>query len=317
MKIIKSPALHMLALGAVLFAATWLRGDAAGHTRPRIVIPQYQIDMTLETFVADNQRLPDTEDRQRILEALVDQEVLYQYALTVGLQENEAVQRRLVQIADFVEANPHGDATEAERAAKAMELGLHHGDLVVRRILIDSAQRLIRSVVLMQTPNEIALHEYLAAHPQEFQEPATSRITQVTINAFKWPDTAARARELLAKIEGESLELEAAVQLGDEPFVEPHLPALDEQALATKFGHDFAAAVLALPEGGWVGPIASRYGDHLVYVHERREAHLPPLEEIQSRLADRLLQERADQWLAERLVQLRQEFEIVLPEVPS
>jgi hypothetical protein len=188
---------------------------------------------------------------------------------------------------------------------------------VVRRILIDNAQRLIRSVVLIQTPNEVALAGYLAEHQEDFQKPETTRISHVTVNGFKWPDTEARARELLAEIHRKGLDPQTAVTLGDKPFVEPHLPALDEQALATQFGMDFAAAVLALPAGGWAGPIPSRYGHHLIYVHEQTDAHLPPLAQIRDRLTDRLLQERADQWLAERLAQLRQEFEIVLPEVPS
>ncbi len=97
----------------------------------------------------------------------VDDEVLFQYALALGMHENSAAQTRLAQIADFVEANPH-DATQAGKAHAAMELGLHEGDLVVRRILVDSARRLIRSVVLLQQPTPEIVEQFYAAHAAEF-----------------------------------------------------------------------------------------------------------------------------------------------------
>ena len=51
--------------------------------------------------------------------------------------------------------------SQAEVAREAMALGLHHGDLVVRRILIDSATRLIRAVVLLHEPTVNTLEDYL------------------------------------------------------------------------------------------------------------------------------------------------------------
>jgi parvulin-like peptidyl-prolyl isomerase len=67
------------------------------------------------------------------------------------------------------------------------------------------------------------------------------------------------------------------------------------------------------PVGAWFGPVASRYGYHLVWVHERQEAYLPPFAEIRTRVEQRLLEKVADEWLAIRLQQLRAEFDIVVP----
>ena len=55
--------------------------------------------------------------------------------------------------------------TASERVGEAVDLGLHHGDLVVRRILIDAAKRLIRVAVLSREPTEAALEAYLREHP--------------------------------------------------------------------------------------------------------------------------------------------------------
>lgn len=311
MKRLKSPALHMLAIGGLMFGLAAWRGGA-DQERPPIVIPAHRAEQVFRTFVTDNFRPPTPEERSAMLDALIDDEVLYRYALDLGMHEHTAARRRLAQIAEFVEANPHAE-TEAERAEAALELGLHHGDLVVRRILVDSARRLIRAVVLLREPDPGLVAAFLAANAGEFTRPARSRVSHVAVNGFKWPDTEARARELLERIRAESLDFESALALADESLEPLRLPPLTEQALATRFGVDFAAAAIALPEGGWHGPIASRYGHHLVYVHERQEAYLPPLEEIRSDVVERLRQKLADEWLGLRLRELRAEYEIVLP----
>jgi hypothetical protein len=317
MKLLRSPAVHMLVIGGLLFGAAALRGRAFFEPRPQIVVAQHRLDLMLQAFVADHNRLPTGEEHDEMLDALIDEEVLYNYALTLGLYRQPVAERRLARIAEFVEANPHEAGSTAERAEAAMEMGLHHGDLVVRRILVDSARRLIRAVVLLQEPEPRQVEEYLAAHQDEFRRPARSRLSHVAVNGFKWPDTGGRARLLLARIRAESLDVDAAVALGDEAFVPAHLPPLTERALATKFGADFAAEVIAAPAGGWIGPIASRYGHHLVYVHERSDAYVPPLEEIRDSVRNRLLQELADERLALRLEELRSEYEIIAPERTS
>ncbi|MEM7587010.1 MAG: peptidyl-prolyl cis-trans isomerase [Acidobacteriota bacterium] len=313
---IKSPALHMAVLGGLMFGITVQRGGALFDAR-RIEVPSHRFELSLQGFVSDNFRLPTLDEQQEILDNLIDQEVLYTYALELGMHDQPAAQRRLAQIAEFVESNPHEHPTQAELAEEAMTLGLHHGDMVVRRILIDSATRLIRAVVLVQDPRPELVEAYLASHPERFEQPARSRISQVMANGFKWPDTGARAGELLAHIRSESLSLEAAVALGDEGFVEPHLEPLTEKALTTKFGSELAASVLQLPVGAWSEPIESRYGHHLIYVHELLPAYVPPLAEVYDEVAAELLRKLADDWLALRLEELRAEYEIIAPEITA
>ena len=199
MKWLKAPALHMLALGALLFGLTELRGGGLLPHKKRIEIPAHRLEAMLKDFVADTGRRPTPSEWEQMVDMQVDDEVLYQYALALGMHENSAAQARLAQIAEFVEANPH-EATQAGKARAAMDLGLHEGDLVVRRILVDSAKRLIRGVVLLQKPMPEIVEEFYAAHAEEFTRPAHIRISQVAVNGFVRPDSEARARRLLARI---------------------------------------------------------------------------------------------------------------------
>jgi parvulin-like peptidyl-prolyl isomerase len=316
MKGLQSPALHMLALGALLFGLVELEGGALVPRKKRIEIPTHRLELMLEDFVADTGRRPTRREWKQMIDMQVDDEVLFQYALALGMHENSAAQARLAQIADFVEANPHA-ATAAGKARAAMELGLHEGDLVVRRILADSAKRLIRSVVLLQQPAPAIVEQFYAAHAAEFTRPARIRISQLAVNGFLRPDSEERARRLLARIRAEKLDLEAALALADETPAPVHLALQTEQGLESELGGDFATAVMALRPGSWSEPIPSDYGHHLVWVHEVEEARVPPLAAVRDQVEQALLQKLADDWLRLRLRELRAEFEIVVPGSPS
>ena len=120
MKWLKAPALHMLALGALLFGLTELAGGGLLPHKKRIEIPAHRLAAMLQDFVADTGRQPTQREWEQMVDMQVDDEVLYQYALALGMQENSAAQVRLAQIADFVEANPH-EATQAGKARAAMD----------------------------------------------------------------------------------------------------------------------------------------------------------------------------------------------------
>jgi hypothetical protein len=123
----------MAVIGALLFGGTLLwRGSLSGE-RPRIAIPPQRLAIIRQAFLDENRRPPTAEEEATLLDYLVDEEVLYQYALKLGMHEQPVAQRRLAQIASFVAANPYERRSE-ENAAEAVYLGLHQGDLVVRRI---------------------------------------------------------------------------------------------------------------------------------------------------------------------------------------
>jgi|SRR5690349_16286594 len=307
----KAPALHMLALGALLFGLNELVGGGLSHKK-RIEIPAHRLEAMRQDFVVDTGRPPTEPEWQQMVDMQVDDEVLYQYALALGMHENSAVQARLAQIAEFVEANPH-EATQAGKAHAAMELGLHEGDLVVRRILVDSAKRLIRGVVLLQKPKPDIVEQFYKAHAAEFTRPARIRISQVAVNGFVQPDSEERARRLLERIRAEKLDFGAALALADETPAPVHLPLQTEQSLQSELGSDFAAAVMTLEPGSWSEPIPSDYGHHLVWVHEYEEPRVLPLASVYGQVEQALLQKLADDWLRLRLRELRAEFEVAVP----
>lgn len=304
------PALHMMALGALLFASVEHFGDVLLTGKPRLEVAQYRLQQAREEFVQTQGRQPAEDEWEKIYQALLDEELLLDYALSLRLYEDTAVQARLALIAQFVNANPDA-ATQAELSQSAIDLGLHTSDLVARRILVDRARRMIRSVVLMHPVPQERAEQYFKEHSAEYVQAPRIRLAHIAVNTFKWSDTESRAHELRDRIGREKLDFASAMTLGDASPVPATLPLGTARELASRMGPDFAAAVFALPSGQWSAPIASRFGDHLVYVQERQEAQTRSLAEVRVQVEQEVRQQLADEWLGQRLEQMRSEYEIV------
>jgi hypothetical protein len=134
-RVLRSPALHYAGLGALLFAAVAARGPVSPAVR--LVIPATRVEAAVQEYAQLRGHPLTPEERQRVLRAVVDEEILYAYARRLGLDKEPVVEQRLSQIATFVAENPHAAKSPKELADEALLLGLNDGDLVVHRILIE------------------------------------------------------------------------------------------------------------------------------------------------------------------------------------
>jgi len=315
-RLLRSPAVHYAILGALLYVIV----SPHGPTRPavRLVVPASRLESTLQEYARLNGRPLTPEERQRVFRAVVDQEILYAYALRLGLDKEPVVERRLAQVATFVAENPHAAKSTKELADEALLLGLNDGDLVVRRMLIDGARRLIRAAVLVHEPEDAVLEAYLRQHPEEFQLPAQTHLSHVLVDTrLHGEQTAHEARSRLARLQADTVRPEQAAAYGDVGFVAANLPALPDMELERRFGYRFVQQLSGLSVGTWEGPIPSRYGLHLVFVQERIPARVAALAEVRNDVRARVRATLADAWLATRLEQLRTEFQVEIRDTGS
>ena len=168
---------------------------------------------------------------------------------------------------------------------EALALGLDEGDPVVRKRLVQKMEYFAQDVADVGEPSEEDLQAFLEAHPERFGEAPVVRLSQVY---FRTTDAGAadteRATRIIERLEAAGLDADLE-SFGDGLRLDNKLVGA-EWELARLFGAGFAAEVMALNPGVWHGPVASGYGLHVVFIHERRPAVIPALDEVREQVRE-------------------------------
>jgi hypothetical protein len=277
-------------LGAALFALA--RGfGATGMTAPSEV----RLDATTgealrRDWAARTGRAPSAADWTRVVDDALDEEALYRAALARGLDRDDpVVQARLIQNMRFLSS---GDAGTGALYRSAGDLRMADGDVVVRRRLIERMRSLLQDPALADEPSDDVLQAYLDTHAERFASPPCVRLVQVFLSRQRRGAVlAADAARLLAHLG--PADVARAAELGDPLPLPAELPPASAHDLARLFGAAFAAAAMPLEPGRWQGPLASPYGLHLVWLHERLTATRPALEQVRGQVRAAVRDERA------------------------
>lgn len=307
-RVLAAPLLHFVVLGSALFA--FARGMAPP---PEVLIRAERIAALERSFTQRTGRAPSTAERAGLTRMAIEDELWVREAFALGLVETDpVVQRRLVQIARFVDASLEDDASALEAAR---ELGLDRNDPVVRRRLIERMRGSVRAAARARPVSAHELEAQFAGHTKRYLEPERFRITQVFLSRDRHGDALeALAAQELSSLNSQSVAPEEAIGRGD-PFV--HGQRLGPRSLAglgARFGPEFARSLEALPIGQWSGPVPSAYGTHLVFVEERIPRTQPPLAEIEKRVREDLLHARARKAVEHAVEQLRSGYTVRIEE---
>jgi hypothetical protein len=160
---------------------------------------------------------------------------------------------------------------------EAVAMGLDRDDTIVRRRMRQKLEFLSEDLAPVAEPDDAALARHLAAHPDAYRIEPQLALRQVFVSRDRRGDAAfADARTLLARLVAGP----AAAESGDASMLPASLPLSPLREIARVFGDDFAAEAVKLTPGGWVGPIESGFGLHLVFVETREDGRLPALAEV-------------------------------------
>ncbi len=221
--LLREPLVHFLALGAVLFGIGILRGDAAGPATNRIDITPGVTERLLEGFRRTWQRPPTEGEFRGLIEDYLKEEVLYREALAMGLDRN---------------------------------------DQIIRRRMRQKIEFLTADLVGSIEPTEEDLQAHLGADPDLYRKEAIISFSQIYFQERSDVENAgARALSVLQGLRGNP---DADPETLGDPFMFPAVHRdLSELDLASVFGEEFAAQIVELPVGEWVGPVTSAFGLHV------------------------------------------------------
>jgi hypothetical protein len=197
---------------------------------------------------------------------------------------------------------------------EALAMGLGQDDPYVRNRLALKLEVLLDDLSAEVEPSDEALARFLEEHAERFAEPARLSFRQVYVNPDRHPAPAAEAERLLELLRGGA----DPAGLGDVPMLTPGLDAARRDEIAREFGGEFTDALAELEAGGWVGPLPSPFGLHLVLVTAHEPGRQPALSEVREEVLAEWRDQRRREAKEQAYLGLRERYEVVVePAMPT
>lgn len=305
----KKPVLHFFVLGTLLYTVTISTAPPAAP--PSVDYPSAErIALIKGEWLTSTGRAPDAATMQRLVQLELDQAMLFSEALRLNLHlRDRVVQQRLLRDMRFL-----GDSegkSDAELLQQAYALNMHENDLVVKRRLVQAMESIYRAPGEAIEPTEQDLETIYQEKQQEFTLPASIEISHVFISGDKHgAEAEARAKDLYKSFALDQVLPEKAL-LSSDPFLSGnHFPYLSPRQLQKHFGESFANQAFACAAQSWCEPLTSPYGQHVVWVHGRKEPRLQTLDAVRDKLVYHFRRQQGDLAQAEKMKALRARYEV-------
>jgi parvulin-like peptidyl-prolyl isomerase len=211
----------------------------------------------------------ETADRQRVVDRLVDEELLIQ---------------------------------------RGLELGLAHSDRRVRADLTAAVISAAIAAERSSTPSDAELEEFYASHRDMFVTTARVRLRQIFFRVAENASAAAaeeRAREAIRRTQSGETFTSVAAELGDREIAPLPDALLSPAKLLDYLGPTALRVTLSLGEGEIGGPVRSGQGVHVLLVVEREPGSARAFADVRSQVAAELVRRRDEQALRRYLDRLR------------
>ncbi len=233
-------------------------------------------------FDADTREAVTPEQRRRLLDRLIDEELLVQRGLELGLAESD---RRV-----------RADITAA----------------MIRVALLEAED---------EPPTERQLADFHTRERAFFTQPGRLRVAQVFVRApdtEQQPAAQARAERAHARLLAGVAIAPVRAEFGD-PVLPPVPDALLPPAKLREYlGPTLVRALAQLEAGDISAPLRSERGYHIFVMQEREPGRTPPLDEIREQVRTEFLRRADDAALRAYLAALRRAAELhVRAELPD
>lgn len=245
MKLLRDPLVHFVVAAALIFGLYQIWQTRSDAARSTIFISAEELERMAALYTSEAGALPTETDMAAMVSDHVRDEALAREARRLGLNEDDTIiTRRLAQKMSFVVSD------------------------------LDDAPE----------PDEAALRDWMAAHPDRFSVPATVTFSHVYFS----PDVHGADTQQNAQVALDQLIADPAIdpaRMGDPFMMQRQYGDIPMRELARQFGGMFAEAVFALPVSDtWQGPVESAYGLHLVKVTGATPETQPPFEDIEAQV---------------------------------
>lgn len=195
---------------------------------------------------------------------------------------------------------------------EALRLGLERGDPIIRRRLVQSMEFFIQDTSLIEKPDAQTLKTYLRNNQERYTTPAT-----LDFEHHFYP------HHLTADQRSNALSCYAA--LGEQgscpghPFIHGQsFSGTSKATLKKRFGQKFTEALWgSRNQSGWLAPMESLYGWHVVKVNGQEPAYLPAFQQLLPQLKRDYLIHKREEAFRLALGALKKRYGVTSEPLPS
>ncbi|MBA6411964.1 peptidyl-prolyl cis-trans isomerase [Parahaliea sp. F7430] len=304
---LKRPWLHFLLLGTALFI---LQRMAFPDPLPVVgPLSEQRMAALQQQWLAATGAPASAEQLKQLVARELDRDMLFQHALSLDLHRHDAVVfQRLLRNMHFLQLA--GDRSDQELYQQALEMRLHLGDEVVKRRMIQVLEQLLLSANPPAPLKEEELQAAFVERAEELRRPPRYSFEQLYFARQRDADIA----QVITTITEQGLSAGEAREMSS-PFLPGYVfKHQTPEQLARHFGAAFVMNFQqAGPQAGqWLGPIASVYGQHYLWVESIEPAREASLEEVRAELERDIAAQHQAEALANAVAQLRQHYELRL-----
>jgi hypothetical protein len=274
--LLREPLFQFLVLGAALFGLFHLVDKKKAEAPERIVISSPRIDNLADGFARTWRRPPSKEELQGLVDDYIRDEVFYREGRAAGLDRD---------------------------------------DVIIRRRVRQKMEFFAEDISAIE-PSEAQLAAYLEANPGRFKAEDRFSFHHIFLSGTRRAETLDDDIKRLANDLGHADAAVDAGALGDAFLLGDEFHAVSASELAGIFGDGFAKGVSVAERGRWQGPIASSFGQHFVYIDERIQGGLPPLDTVRDAVRREWSNARRLEAEQKLYASLRQRYEIVVETPP-
>ncbi|NOD30376.1 peptidyl-prolyl cis-trans isomerase [Ruegeria atlantica] len=271
MRVLKEPLLHFFLIGAAIFVWFHIVAPESESVEDleKITLDENDVALLSARFEAQWKRPPSDAELKALVDASIREEVLVR---------------------------------------EARQLGLDHGDPLIRTRLSQKMDYLTEAIATSIVPNDEDLEVFLQENAERYATPVMVAFNQVFLGEEPGE---AEIEKALASLRAK----QDISDLGGSTLLPASMPLSATRVVESVFGGGFSKSITEVETGQWTGPIRSGYGIHLVEVVAVEPSRTPPLAEIHNTVLRDWRRAMSEDLAQAQYQSLAEKYEIVAPDL--
>ena len=161
---------------------------------------------------------------------------------------------------------------------EALKLNLDHNDEIIKRRLSQKMEFLSNDLATLAEPSGEELEVYFNENSEKYLSPYRYSLYQIVFSYDRHENPDETIVKVLEK--ANTATIEAMESEGDNLPFPFHYKNVDSRELSRELGSVFTDNLKSLELNNWIGPVASGFGKHLVYITDMEKPRLPDLSSV-------------------------------------